>query len=326
MGGHFIDVSRPVQTRIDTCTSQSLLLHECCTNSEVAKMRTLIDHGANIDARDQNGYTSLQYLVTQIRRVPNSSERDFESLIHLIKSGADIHSRNNAGQSIWDAAMNNRRKGSYARDMWDFALVYCGYISEMEAFTRDNPRHAVYWEGRYDEYLRADFEEIWEGWEHLCPYYGDEESGLDCASFILGTQLPSTPSSTCYSTSTTSSMRTTDNRDIDQTPPNQQQDSIKDESSVVGLLEETIDHLTQESDREAHCRVDNSCYEELRLTEGRVASLGTSHLDESVKTWLSKSSVSSDMSDSSSVASLQDLHNTEVGFSEEVYENPWAEG
>ncbi|EQB45892.1 hypothetical protein CGLO_15167 [Colletotrichum gloeosporioides Cg-14] len=77
---------------------------------------------------------------------------------------------------------------------------------------------------------------------------------------------------------------------------------------------------------EAHSRVDNSCYEEVRLTEDRVASLGTSHLDESVKTWLSKSSVSSDMSDSSSVASLRDLRNTEVGFSEEVYENPWAEG
>ncbi|KAI8257843.1 Minor extracellular protease vpr [Colletotrichum sp. SAR 10_77] len=47
--------------------------------------------------------------------------------------------------------------------------------------------------------------------------------------------------------------------------------------------------------------------------------------DESVKTWLSKSSVSSDMSDSPSVVSLQYLGNTEVGFSEEVYENPWAE-
>ncbi|KAI8300409.1 hypothetical protein K4K59_001595 [Colletotrichum sp. SAR11_240] len=47
--------------------------------------------------------------------------------------------------------------------------------------------------------------------------------------------------------------------------------------------------------------------------------------EESVKTWLSKSSVSSDMSDSPSAASLQYLGNAEVGFSEEVYENPWAE-
>ncbi|KAF4894906.1 hypothetical protein CGCFRS4_v006183 [Colletotrichum fructicola] len=214
--------------------------------------------------------TSLHYLVYQIRRAGWTSEDDRRSLICLIQNGADIHSRDDAGSSIWDAAKKNNKQGSYARDMWDFVLAYCGFHSEVEVFARETPRHAVYRPGWYS---RADFEEIWKGMEHLCPYYGDEASGLDCASFISETPSSSRrPSISDSCASTTSSI---DGRDIDQMTPNQQQD----------------------------------------LSE-----------DESVKTWLSKSSVSSDMSDSPSVASLQYLGNTEVGFSEEVYENPWAEG
>ncbi|KAF4880505.1 hypothetical protein CGCSCA1_v000238 [Colletotrichum siamense] len=185
-------------------------------------------------------------------------------------NGADIHSRDYAGLPIWVTAKKNNKQGSYARDMWDFILAYCGFHSEVEAFARDTPRHAVYRQGWYS---RADFEEIWKGMEHLCPCYGDEASGLDCASFI--SETPSSSRRPSISDSWASTTSSIDGRDIDQMTPDQQQD----------------------------------------LSE-----------DESVKTWLSKSSVSSDMSDSPSVASLQYLGNTEVGFSEEVYENPWAEG
>ncbi|KAF4419749.1 Palmitoyltransferase AKR1 [Colletotrichum fructicola] len=234
---------------------------------------TLIKHCAifiDVNMELEEGRTSLHYLVYQIRRAGWTSEDDRRSLICLIQNGADIHSRDDAGSSIWDAAKKNNKQGSYARDMWDFVLAYCGFHSEVEVFARETPRHAVYRPGWYS---RADFEEIWKGMEHLCPYYGDEASGLDCASFISETPSSSRrPSISDSCASTTSSI---DGRDIDQMTPNQQQD----------------------------------------LSE-----------DESVKTWLSKSSVSSDMSDSPSVASLQYLGNTEVGFSEEVYENPWAEG
>ncbi|KAH9233556.1 hypothetical protein K456DRAFT_270507 [Colletotrichum gloeosporioides 23] len=246
------------------------MLHECCCNSEFAEMQALLDHGVQIDARDDIGRTSLHYLVYQIRRAGWTSEDDRKSLICLIQNGADIHSRDDAGSSIWDAAKKNNKQGSYARDMWDFVLAYCGFHSEVEAFARETPRHAVYRQGWYS---RADFEEIWKGIEHLCPYYGDEASGLDCASFI--SETPSSSRRPYISDSWASTTSSIDGSDIDQTTPDQQQD----------LREE-----------------------------------------ESVKTWRSKSSVSSDMSDSPSVASLQYLGNAEVGFSEEVYENPWAEG
>ncbi|KAF4837289.1 hypothetical protein CGCTS75_v001430 [Colletotrichum tropicale] len=234
---------------------------------------TLIKHCAifiDVNMELEEGRTSLHYLVYQIRRAGWTSADDRRSLICLIQNGADIHSRDDAGSSIWDAAKKNNKQGSYARDMWDFVLAYCGFHSEVEVFARETPRHAVYRPGWYS---RADFEEIWKGMEHLCPYYGDEASGLDCASFI--SETPSSSRRPSISDSCASITSSIDGRDIDQMTPNQQQD----------------------------------------LSE-----------DESVKTWLSKSSVSSDMSDSPSVASLQYLGNTEVGFSEEVYENPWAEG
>ncbi|KAF0321895.1 hypothetical protein GQ607_010828 [Colletotrichum asianum] len=245
-------------------------LLEDIESSKTSKDRPLLDHGVQIDARDDIGRTSLHYLVYQIRRAGWTSEDDRKSLICLIQNGADIHSRDDAGLSIWDAAKKNNKQGSYARDMWDFVLAYCGFHSEVEAFARETPRHAVYRQGWYS---RADFEEIWKGMEHLCPYYGDEASGLDCASFI--SETPSSSRRPYISDSWASTSSSIDGSDIDQMTPDQQQD----------------------------------------LSE-----------DESVKTWLSKPSVSSDMSDSPSAASLQYLGNAEVGFSEEVYENPWAEG
>ncbi|KAF4475364.1 Palmitoyltransferase AKR1 [Colletotrichum fructicola Nara gc5] len=148
---------------------------------------TLIKHCAifiDVNMELEEGRTSLHYLVYQIRRAGWTSEDDRRSLICLIQNGADIHSRDDAGSSIWDAAKKNNKQGSYARDMWDFVLAYCGFHSEVEVFARETPRHAVYRPGWYS---RADFEEIWKGMEHLCPYYGDEASGLDCASFISET-------------------------------------------------------------------------------------------------------------------------------------------
>ncbi|KAF6807991.1 ankyrin repeat protein [Colletotrichum sojae] len=68
--------------------------------------------------------------------------------------------------------------GSYAQDIWDSVLAHCGYQSE-EEYARTHRRHAVYTKSCY---TRAVFEELWEGMEHLCPYYKDEELGLDEAS------------------------------------------------------------------------------------------------------------------------------------------------
>ncbi|KAL0942352.1 ankyrin repeat protein [Colletotrichum truncatum] len=182
--GDFIDINEVRKTG-------GSMLHECCLNSEFDAMRTLIDHGATVDARDDRGCTSLQYLVSHIRLVGGSIENDQRSLVYLIESGADISSRDDGGWSIWDTAVRNRRRGSYARDMWDFALAYSGYHSEMEAFLQDHPRHASYCRRGYS---RTDFESMWEGMEHMCPYYEHEDLGLDSASVMSSNQPESSPS------------------------------------------------------------------------------------------------------------------------------------
>jgi hypothetical protein len=57
--------------------------------------------------------------------------------------------------------------GGYRGDLWDAALVTCGY--NLSEFRKLYPRLP-----RYDSrYKRSDFEKLWEGIEHLCPYWDD---------------------------------------------------------------------------------------------------------------------------------------------------------
>ncbi|TKW49055.1 hypothetical protein CTA1_1924 [Colletotrichum tanaceti] len=106
-------------------------------------------------------------------------DRDHDSLVVLIEAGADVFSRDNEGRSIWETAIENRQQGSYARDAVDSVLVSYGYHAEVSRFAEKSPRHATY-TGWYDRYH---FNLMWEGNEHLCPYYDDEALGLDMASF-----------------------------------------------------------------------------------------------------------------------------------------------
>jgi len=58
--------------------------------------------------------------------------------------------------------------GSYPGDLWDSFLQSRGY--DIEKYRGGNYRKAQYTE----DYTRAHFEMLWEGKEHLCPYWDDE--------------------------------------------------------------------------------------------------------------------------------------------------------
>jgi hypothetical protein len=102
-------------------------------------------------------------------------------IILLIQHGADVYAEDHLGRSPSDFAYCSGVKscreklGSMRGDVWDFALAVCGYdISEFRS------RHGRYRKARYGtSYTRQDFEELWQGQEHLCPYYDAEE---DCSS------------------------------------------------------------------------------------------------------------------------------------------------
>ncbi|KAK3695846.1 hypothetical protein B0T22DRAFT_438783 [Podospora appendiculata] len=93
----------------------------------------------------------------------------------LVRNGVDIDARDHNGSSPSDIAYANVKRMSYAGDLWDSVLATCGY--DVKQFRAAHPRKAHYIEG----YKRGHFEHLWDGIEHLCPYYGDPIYHDDCA-------------------------------------------------------------------------------------------------------------------------------------------------
>ncbi|KXX74908.1 hypothetical protein MMYC01_208950 [Madurella mycetomatis] len=94
-------------------------------------------------------------------------------IILLINHGADVYAKDRFGLSVSDIAYtedNSRRwLGSARGDIWDFALALSGY--NISDFRQGRHRKARYGTA----YTRQDFETLWAGHEHLCPYYDIED-------------------------------------------------------------------------------------------------------------------------------------------------------
>jgi hypothetical protein len=95
-------------------------------------------------------------------------------IVLLIKHGADLYAEDYNGQSVSHTAYSVESEdrvefGCVTGDVWDFALVLSGY--SISVFRQGHGRRACY--GTL--YTRRDFENLWVGREHLCPYYGDED-------------------------------------------------------------------------------------------------------------------------------------------------------
>lgn len=129
----------------------------------------LLTRGADLHARDNLGRTCLHI---SILNAPFREKREFLSLVYLINSGADVFAVDNAGESVSDYAYSPTLDdkcfglGGYRGDLWDAALVRCGY--GIYGMREKYPRTP-----KYRAYSRSDFEMLWSGFEHLCPYYHD---------------------------------------------------------------------------------------------------------------------------------------------------------
>ena len=125
--------------------------------------------------RDAEGRTCLHHCFSW--GWSNVKHRHLAGIIFLIKHGADVYAKDTHDRSISDMAYKDFRgdssedtwRGSSRGDVWDFCLAVTGYtVSE---FRQGHPRKANYG----TNYTRQDFEELWAGNEHLCPYYYDAE-------------------------------------------------------------------------------------------------------------------------------------------------------
>ena len=133
----------------------------------------LIDHGADMAARDKTGATCLHLAIENAKRPLRKLE--FEALEYLIRHGADVYATTTEGISVSEVAYTTSstdvvyKLGSYRGDLWDAVLASTGY--PVSSFRRDWPREKF-----TARYTRDDFEELWKGRENLCPYFGENAS------------------------------------------------------------------------------------------------------------------------------------------------------
>ncbi|KAI1410600.1 ankyrin [Hypoxylon sp. FL1857] len=154
-----------------------LLRHGLGDNLEGYK--ELLNLGADIHARDPEFRTCLHlyfkkpplFIDSHEHRRKKQFMRAFKTLEMLIERGADPQACDSNGDSVSDYAYDAGRAslmGSCVGDLWDSVLQSSGReISEFR--TQDCPRIAIY----NSRYSRNDFEFLWKGREHLCPYWDD---------------------------------------------------------------------------------------------------------------------------------------------------------
>ncbi len=147
-------------------------LQHCCRGGawSVKALELLLDRGTDPNHRSSYGQTALHIIFGS-----NSASEDFddylEALILLLKRGAIPTAVDNDGKSVSYYAYHSRAWGvSTAGDIWDSALVRCGY--DLWDFRPGYPRRPIHTEW----YQREEFELFWVGHEHLCPYYDAQDA------------------------------------------------------------------------------------------------------------------------------------------------------
>ncbi|KAK1830459.1 hypothetical protein QBC39DRAFT_354030 [Podospora conica] len=145
----------------------------------------ILQQGVDIHARCSKGFTCLHYLFDNIDNIRGSASGPEGQSDHgirlglldacdtLVRGGADVDAAENMGRSVSQMAYADSRRGlnSFPGDLWDRVLAGNGL--DVVAFRNRSgiPRRAHYGYG----YERRDFEALWAGMTHLCPYFNDYE-------------------------------------------------------------------------------------------------------------------------------------------------------
>lgn len=183
----------------------SSLLLAYCDNTydpyDEETLREILDSGADINARDRSFNNCLHICfkrpfvsLREFKRLYGSLIKPpgYAALKFLIEKGVHVRAINSSGKTVSDYAYSppldyRRDFGSCSGDVWDSALHSCGYdIAEFR--TEGHTRKAHY----TNRYKREDFERLWQGREHFCPYWDDspwpslEVFSTDDSDFDIG--------------------------------------------------------------------------------------------------------------------------------------------
>ncbi|KAH8886428.1 ankyrin [Thozetella sp. PMI_491] len=140
------------------------------------KFAFLIKRGANVNAIDVFGRSCL-HIAIMGSHGPFRVKEEFNAVSLLIRSGGDVYLKDASGKSASDAAYwrssiayDGEDVGSYWGDFWDALLAASGY--RVSDFRQNSPRTPRYTQ----EYPRAVFLWLWEGRQHLCPYWEEDQA------------------------------------------------------------------------------------------------------------------------------------------------------
>ncbi|KAK6074327.1 ankyrin repeat protein [Seiridium cupressi] len=152
----------------------------------------LLRRGASVHDRDVFGRTCLHAALEGARGAYRLQE-EFTCLTALINAGADVRATDNKGCSVSEIAYTTRScvnldvdeddmYGGYLGDFWDAVLATCGY-NPLD-FRTDHPRMADF----TTIYTPEHFRQLWEGREHLCPYWNEFELEPEDYGGIYGSE------------------------------------------------------------------------------------------------------------------------------------------
>lgn len=133
-------------------------------------IKILFDRGASVMARGNRGESCLHLALQLVRCPEKSSEKD--SLLLLVKAGADVYATDYSGMSVSYVAINSSdwkrgfNLGAYRRDLWDEVLTECGYdpasvhgrVQELEEVSDSDERESMIEEQDY-KMDRQDFKD-----------------------------------------------------------------------------------------------------------------------------------------------------------------------
>ena len=186
LAGPFID---PTWTDERDNTLLHLLARYYFWGYDPDKFALLIERGVNLNARNRVGRTCLHLFNDKVGGLYRSrrwleeleclvlwTQRELECLVLLIQKGADVSAVDCFGYSVSYYAyrpncpqIEHLDVGGYRGDLWDATLARYGYDIYKKRKETPHPRRP-----RYTEYYtRVHFEELWKGFEDLCPYYHD---------------------------------------------------------------------------------------------------------------------------------------------------------
>ncbi|KAL8349357.1 hypothetical protein RB601_001885 [Gaeumannomyces tritici] len=115
-----------------------------------------------------------------------------QTMKYLMAQGADVHATWQGRSCTAIAYGEDDDTSSYIGDVWDAALASTGHDVEQFRRQEQQPHSPRFWASlhpawrRQSSYRLADFRDIWEGVEHLCPYYDQVMSAGEGKITVVG--------------------------------------------------------------------------------------------------------------------------------------------